>query len=54
MKTLNVAENDIRNHLQSVFTLVSKTTTKKGINVLAKEMSKIDNDKSQLLVQLGI
>lgn len=53
MKTVNTAENDLRNKLQQVFTLVSKTTTKKGINVMSKEISKIDTDKSQLIILLG-
>lgn len=53
MKTANTAENELQNHLKNVFQLVSKTTTKKGINVMSKEMSKIDSDKSQLLIQLG-
>jgi len=53
MKTPNPAENELRNHLEHVFQLVSKTTTKKGINVMSKEISKIDSDKSQLIIQLG-
>lgn len=53
MKQTIIAENDLRNHLEHVFKLASKTTTKKGINVMLKEISKIDNDKSQIIVQLG-
>jgi len=53
MKTENETENDMRNHLEHVFKLVSKSTTKKGINVMAKEISKIDSDKSQLIIQIG-
>lgn len=53
MKTANISENDLRNHLEQIFQLVSKTTTKKGINVMKKEISKIDSDKSQLIIQLG-
>lgn len=53
MKTKSVAEKDFRNHLEEVFKLVSKSTTKKGINVMTKEISKIDSDKAQLMVQLG-
>lgn len=53
MRTASTAEKDLRNHLEEVFKLVSKTTTKKGVNVMTKEMSKIDNDKKQLIVQLG-
>jgi len=43
----------MRNHFDHVFNLVSKSTTKKGINAMAKEMSKIDTDKLQLIMQLG-
>jgi len=53
MKIANTTENELRNHLEQVFQLVSKTTTKKGINVMSKEISKIDSDKSQLIIQLG-
>jgi len=53
MKTENTTENELRNHLEEIFQLVSKTTTKKGINVMSKEISKIDSDKSQLIIQLG-
>lgn len=54
MKTTSIAEKDLRNHLEEVFKLVSKTTTKKGVNVMTKEISKIDNDKAQLIVQIGL
>lgn len=53
MKIENETENDMRNHLDHVFQLVCKSTTKKGINVMAKEISKIDSDKSQLITQIG-
>lgn len=53
MKQTIIAENNLRNHLEHVFKLASKTTTKKGINVMSKEISKIDSDKSQIIVQLG-
>lgn len=53
MRTANTTENELRNHLGDVFQLVCKTTTKKGINDMSKEISKIDNDKSQLIIQLG-
>jgi len=53
MKTANTTENELRNNLDEVFKLVSKTTTKKGINVMSKEISKIDSDKSQIIMQLG-
>lgn len=53
MKITNSTEKDLRDHLENVFNLVSKTTTKKGINVMSKEKSKIDNDKTQLLEKLG-
>lgn len=48
-----MVENDLRNHLEHVFKLVSKTTTKKGINIMSKEIANIDSDKSQITVQLG-
>lgn len=53
MKLANITENNLRTHLDQVFKLVSKTTTSKGIDIMSKEILKIDNDKSQLLVQLG-
>lgn len=53
MKTANMVENDLRNHLEHVFKLVSKTTTKKGINVMSKEIAKLDSDRSQIIEQLG-
>lgn len=53
MKTTNTTENELRNHLEQVFQLVCKTTTKKGINVMSKEISKLDSDKSQIIIQLG-
>jgi len=53
MKTSNTTENELRNYLEQVFQLVCKTTTKKGINVMSKEISKIDSDKSQIIIQLG-
>lgn len=53
MKTEMLTENDMRNHLEHVYKLVCKSTTKKGISVMTKEISKIDNDKSQLIIQLG-
>lgn len=53
MKTANMVKNDLRNHLEHVFKLVSKTTTKKGINIMSKEIAKLDSDRSQIIVQLG-
>jgi len=53
MKTASITETDLRNHLEHIFKLVSKTTTKKGIHIISKEIAKIDNDRSQLIVQLG-
>jgi len=53
MKTANNTDNDLRNNLEHVFVLVCKTTTKKGINAMSKEIAKLDNDKSQIAVQLG-
>lgn len=53
MKNASTTENDLRNHLEEVFQLVSKTTTKKGINVMSKEITKLDCDKSQIIVQIG-
>lgn len=53
MKKPNINETDLRNDLEDIFKLVSKTTTKKGINVMSKEISKIDSDKSQSIVQIG-
>lgn len=53
MKSANMTENDLRTYLDQIFKLVSKTTTTKGIDVMSKEILKIDNDKSQLIMQLG-
>jgi hypothetical protein len=53
MKTASIAERNLRNHLEEVFKLVSKTTTKKGVNFMTKEISKIDNDKAQLILEIG-
>lgn len=53
MNTSNVTENDLRNNIEHVFKLVCKTTTKKGINSMSKEIAKLDNDISQISVQIG-